>query len=132
MKFEINTVPFLERYSMPVINMYLKPSGFFNRQREIIKRECDHYTKLYKSGKRNKYNTTKELMKDTFGRQLTTKVYSHRNWIWTFHKPPDKKGYVTLYALVSKRGCYWECDRRSNKEYLEELFYSVLEYIEQY
>jgi len=122
--FHINKEPYNEKKTDSISNVLIK------KHRSVNFLQINLFNKLYKSGKAEEYPESKGRMKKVFGRQLTTVIYSHRNWIWTFSTEPDKKGKAVIYALVSVRGCHWECDRTSNKKYLFKLFKDVLKHIE--
>ena len=73
-----------------------------------VLRECFFYNNIdfiKKYHERVKDLKNKEYFKNKFGKQYTTKNYSHRNWIWTFTSNDE---LATIHALVSTRGILWE------------------------
>lgn len=108
---QVNQAKYDENHSDSIMNveeLWVEPS------------ERDLYLLPYKT-KRQLGITTLQLLKRVFGRQQTTKNYSHRNWIWTF----TQNGSV-LYCMVSVEGISWEYDSRSNSKEIVVLFKKVV------
>src|ERR1051325_1095748 len=89
--FEVNTVPYYED----------KADSFTNLIES--KDESDkqiHLTMALMRYRRN--HSTKQIFKNIFGKQLTTRNYTCRNLIWTF----SRKDQI-LYAWLSVEGLSW-------------------------
>lgn len=66
-----------------------------------------------------------DMFRGAFGRQQTTKNYSHRQWIWVF---TSDDGLSTINCLVNNhQGISWEYDRDSERSGLLRLKAEIVE-----
>lgn len=68
-----------------------------------------------------------EIFKKVFGKQLLTKNYSCRNWIWSF-----SEGGNVLWCFVSKEGVSFNCDFDADKVVINEMIDEVVKMIKMY
>jgi hypothetical protein len=64
----------------------------------------------------------KEYFKKVFGKQLTCRMYTNRNWIWTFS---DENNTACVNALISTTGISWEFRKDSNIKNLKSIILEI-------
>lgn len=119
---QVNVAPYIEETSESVVNIKTKDHTtgvmswiqFAHSQRE-------YWAKLHELKL-----TSLQMFKKVFGKQKTTKVYSRRNWVWTF---TDDEGNGILYCLVSVEGPSWEYNRNSKPEVVFSLLKEANEFL---
>jgi hypothetical protein len=113
---EINKEQYQEENTDSLINIRIRPPLIAIWETDWNSNKQKEYWE--KQGKR----TSKQYLKDVFGRQQTCKNYTRRNWIWTFS---DGNGKACLYALVSETGLHWEYRGGSDSVVLKQLVDSI-------
>lgn len=112
MDFLVNEVPYDEEKTDSIVNMgnYNGLDPFYSQR---IIDECWWYDRkffeLMKSVPEERRDP-KSLFKYVFGRQLTCKNYTNRNWVWTFSDLEEQNAFWTL---ISTTGVSWEFDSTS-------------------
>lgn len=103
---EINSQPYLEDKTDTIIN--LLNTILFNDAliTEYMKASDGIYAASHMLSL-----SPKKIFQTVFGKQLTTKDYSHRSWIWTFEKQD-----AIVYTLINVTGISFECHRDSDPE----------------
>lgn len=122
MSFKVNEKPYERHLSKNIFDYLNYSSG-----NSILQLHIDHIRKMFEDCKSRRDITTIHRFMRVFGLTKTIDDFTNRNRIWTF---TSKNKIATLYALVSSTGCLWECDKKSNKKELTNLFKLVLKQIE--
>lgn len=97
----INTAQYDETATDCIVNC-VTPRWDFNACKE-------YYDGIRKVGYKD---DSKALFKTTFGKQMTCKNYTCRNWIWTF-----SDDNATVYCLICDTGVSWEYNHKTTKNH---------------
>ena len=84
--------------------------------------EIGHSSPDFVRNRGKKYETSKDLIKESFGKQMTCKNYSHRVWIWSM-----SNSEATLYLLYSVRGMSFSYKDGSNIDEVVKLYKEVVD-----
>jgi len=70
----------------------------------------------------------KDMLLKYFGKQMSVKQFTHRNYIWSFSVEAGKKE-ATIYCFSDKTGNAWEYKPGSDQKLMEKLCKSLFGYI---
>lgn len=70
----------------------------------------------------------KEMLFKYFGKQMKVKIFTHKNYIWSFSVEEGNK-FATIYCLSDKTGNAWEYKPGSDEKLTEKLCKSLFDYL---
>lgn len=117
---EVNSEPYDDNSTDSVVNFVVGKDELYSRFRRVVSR---YHSVLHAAGRGL---DSKNVFKEIFGQQRTTKSYSRRNWVWTFGH-----GGTLVHVLISVEGVSWEYSREKSSEHVVSILEQIVDIIDE-